>query len=313
MPSAPWGKVVVAHPERRAQRALRRMLGLASCPVEVVGDVDSLRAAVDADTIAVVDMSLAAADAGLGLAPARAWIAVPGEGLAPAASPLVEDLLRQGWAHVVAHPMPILAEELVTTVHKLVRRDVFGLEKYLGWGAEIRSVALADAGERADAVAAIAADVLAGGLPERIASLVSVIADELLANALYVAPIDDARRRFRVGEARERRRPLRGRDVVTLRWATDARCLAIEVRDRWGTLDPHVVAAALAAGPSRAGATDAAMGLPLAYACANQLVIDLEPDVMTEVIALLDMRYRPTELARAASFHAFLSPVPDCS
>jgi hypothetical protein len=310
--SAPAGKLVVAHAERRAQRALRRLVGVTACPVEIVADGAALRRAVDADTIAVVDMAIAAGTPNLRDRPARAWVAVPGEGLAPAEARAVEALVAAGWSHVVAHPMPVLAEELVTTVQKLVRGEVFGVEKYLGWGAEIRTCTLGDARERHDAVAAIADDVLDAGMPERIASLVSVIADELLANALYVAPVDDQRRRFRAREARDRRRALRGRDVVTMRWATDARYLAIEVRDRWGTLDPNVVATVLAAGKART-APDSGMGLPLAHACCNQLVIDLEPEVMTEVIALLDMRYRPMELSRAASFHAFVARAPDHS
>ena len=33
-------------------------------------------------------------------------------------------------------------------------------------------------------------------------------------------------------------------------------------------------------------------------------------EVMTEVIALLDVRHRPAELARSASFHTFLADAP---
>jgi hypothetical protein len=55
------------------------------------------------------------------------------------------------------------------------------------------------------------------------------------------------------------------------------------------------------------------MGLALAYACCNQFIVDLEPEVMTEVIALLDVRHKPTELARAASFHTFVATAPDVS
>jgi hypothetical protein len=141
-----------------------------------------------------------------------------------------------------------------------------------------------------------------------VSSLVSVIADELLANALYIAPVDDQKRRHRASEAREKSRALRGRDVVTVRWATDARYLAIEVRDRWGTLDPSAVPARLTSGKVSSASSDTGMGLALAYACCNQLVIDLEPEVMTEVIALLDVRYKPTELGRSASFHTFVTP-----
>jgi hypothetical protein len=240
-------------------------------------------------------------------APARAWIAVPGEGLAPAERPMVDALLAAGWWHVVAHPMPILAEELLATVQKLLRNEVFGLEKYIAWGADVRGYTLEDACERGDAVTALASDVTAVGLPERVSSLVSVIADELLANALYIAPLDDNKQRYRASEAREKSRALRGRDVVTVRWATDARYLAIEIRDRWGTLDPSAVPARLTSGKASSASSDTGMGLALAYACCNQLVIDLEPEVMTEVIALLDVRYKPTELGRSASFHTFIT------
>ena len=300
---APTSKLVVAHPERKAQRTLHRLVGASQCPVSVVGDVGALKAAVDAETIAVVDASIAAMNPQLRELPARAWIAVPGEGLAPAEADSISGLLAAGWTHVLAHPMPILAEELLATVQKLVRRDTFGLEKYVAWGAEVRSYKLEDALDRDAAVMALAKDVVAVGLPDRIGSMASVIADELIANALYAAPVDDGGARFRAGEARDAKRTLGERDVVTVRWATDARYLALEVRDRWGSLDARSIAQKLAtAGKATA---EGGMGLPLAYACCNQLVIGSDAGKLTEVIALLDVRYKPTELGRAASFHVF--------
>jgi hypothetical protein len=308
--TTPPGKLVVAHPERKAQRALQRLVGATLSPVEVVTDIPELLAAVDRNTIAIVDAGVAQSIPGLRDRPARAWIAVPGEGLDPADAATVDALLAAGWSHVVAHPMPILAEELLATVQKLRRNEVFGLEKYIAWGAETRSYTLGDVRERDDAVTTLARDVVGVGLPDRVGSLVSVIADELIANALYLAPLDENRQRYRAGEARERGRALRGRDVVTVRWATDARYLAIEVRDRWGTLDPREVSGRLANGKTGAAATEGGMGLALAYACCNQFVVDLQPDVMTEVIALLDVRYKPTELCRSASFHTFVVETP---
>ena len=302
------GKLVVAHPDRKAQRALLRLVGATLCPVEVVGDLDTLVKVVDDHTIAVVDVALARERPGLRELPARAWIAVPGEGLAPADPDAIDVLLTAGWTHVVAHPMPILAEELLATVQKLFRADAFGLEKYVAWGAEVRSYALDDARDRDDAVNALAKDVIAVGLPDRVGSLVSVIADELIANALYAAPIDEAGERFRANESRDQPRVLAGREVVTVRWATDARYLAIEVRDRWGSIDHAGISARLAAGAKQSPIqSDGGMGLPLAYACCNQFVIGVVPSVMTEVITLLDVRYKPTELGRAASFHTFVA------
>ncbi len=300
---APRGKLVVAHPERKAQRALHRLVGATLCPVEIVDNVDALATSVDEHTIAIIDTSLAMSRPRLHEQPARAWIAVPGEGLAPAESPALDALLTAGWSHVIAHPMPILAEELLATVQKLIRGDVFGLEKYVAWGAEVRSYTLEDARDRDAAVNALAQDVISVGLPDRVGSLVSVIADELIANALYVAPIDEKGARFRRDEPRDHARALAGQDVVTVRWATDGRYLAIEVRDRWGTLEGNI--APRLASSSKQATAEGGMGLPLAYACCNQFVINMAPQRMTEVITLLDMRYKPTELGRGASFHTF--------
>jgi len=164
---------------------------------------------------------------------------------------------------------------------------------------------LDDATERDTAVGALAKDVVAVGLPDRVGSMVSVIADELIANALFLAPIDDTGKRHRKHDNREERRALTGRDVVTVRWATDARYLAVEVSDRWGTLDPASVGPRLASSTRHAPA-EGGMGLPLVYACCNQFVVQVEANVRTEVITLLDVRYKPTELGRGASFHTFV-------
>jgi hypothetical protein len=297
---------VVVHAERRAQRSLQRMLASTLCPIEVAPDLAS--AAIDDQTIVVVDATAAVAALDACKRPARAWIAVPGEGLQPAEPTTVSALLHAGWDHVVAHPMPLLAEEILATAQKLIRRDCFGLDKYMAWGAEVRSYTLEDALERDAVVAAIAGDVTRVGLPDRIGSLVSVVADELLANALYAAPVDDTGAKHRVHDPRDRSRPLVDRDVVSLRWSTDGRYLAIEVRDRWGTIEPASIETRLAA--TKTSTAESGMGLPLAYACSNQLVVNLAPKLLTEVIALLDIRYKPTELARSASFHAFWGEPP---
>ncbi|MEO7092829.1 MAG: hypothetical protein ABI175_06230 [Polyangiales bacterium] len=303
--SAPRGKLVVAHPDRKAQRALQRLVGATQCPVEVVDSIDALLKVVDDQSIVVLDTSFAIARPALRQTPARAWIAVPGEGLTPADASVVDTLLTAGWNHIISHPMPILSEELLATVQKIVRGSAFGLEKYMGWGAEVRSYTLEDASDRDNAVNSLARDVVSVGLPDRVGSLVSVIADELIANALYIAPVDPSGARSRIAEPRDRNRALSGRDVVTVRWATDARYLAIEVRDRWGSIDLASVASRLAAGGKQATSTEGGMGMPLAYACCNQFIVGCAPGAITEMITLVDVRYKPTEMGRSASFHTF--------
>lgn len=304
-------RVVLANGDRKAQRVLARALGATRCQVDQVGELEGVVAALaaDPDAIAVVDHALATASIPkIPIGQLARCIAVPGDGTAPATPATTSALIEAGWRHVCAHPMPILVEELLATVQKLARADLFGLEKYVSWGAEIRTFALADALERDRAVAQLTRDVIGAGLPDRIGSLVSVIADELLVNALYTAPVDAAGARFRKDDPRDRNRALTGKDAVSLRWATDGRYLAIEVTDGWGSFDPAVAGARLARAGQRGG--EAGMGLALAYACCNQLVLDVAPGRSTEVIALIDVRFRPTELARTASYHAFVGDPP---
>lgn len=306
------GRLLVAHPDRKAQRALARLVGATLHSVEVFAELDKLLEAVGPDAIAVIDAGLAQTRPEIVREhTAMAWIAVPGEGGAPCDQLTVSMLLEHGWSHVIAHPMPVLAEELLATVQKILRDEPFALEKYVAWGAEMRSYRLDDADERDAAVAALAKDVITAGSPDRVSSLASVIADELLANALFTAPVDEQGARIRQHEPRDRPRRLEGRDVVTLRWATDARYLAIEVRDQWGSIDPGSVARRLARVNQESATTpDGGMGLPLAYACANQFIIGISPGRLTEMIALIDLRFRPTELARVASFHVFSGEHP---
>jgi hypothetical protein len=294
---------VIAHPERKAQRVLQRLAGAALGPVDVVADLAALEAAVDAETIAVVDAQLAHTRPNLRTRPARAWIAVPGEGVSPADPKVACTLMGEGWDHVVTQPMPLLAEELLATVQKLVRADPFGLEKYMAWGTEIQLYELNDTRDRDEVVTALAHEISAVGLPDRIGSLFSVIADELVANAMYAAPVDGSGNRHRALEPRDRGRALAGKEIVSLRWATDGRYLGIEIRDRWGSIVPVAIAPRLATPKQNSG--EGGMGMALAFACSNQLVINHAPGQLTEVIALLDIRYKPTELARTASFHAF--------
>jgi hypothetical protein len=311
------GSVLVVEPDRKIQRVLQRMLASTLRPVEVV-DVDQAvdRARAAPGSIVVVELAVARAHPELARTPARAWIAVPGDDAAPAKPDDVAVLLEAGWRHVIGAPLAMSSDELVATAQKLLRGDVFGLEKYLGWSAAVRTVTLDNALDRPAAVAALVAGVGEAGMSERVTSLASVIADELLANAIYAAPVDDQGAHPHRAAPRDQALPLGGRSAVQLRWASDARVLAVEVGDGWGSLEPTLPGPLIARSARRAGraggsaaiasAGDAGgMGLALAYACCHQLVIGVAPGRRTEVIALIDVKHRPTELGRAPSFHLF--------
>jgi hypothetical protein len=316
------GRVLVVHPDRKAQRTLQRILAATLRPVECVeAEVAAARAAEHPGTLVVIDIAVAKQRPDLARAAGPTWIAVPGDETVAAKPDDVAALLEAGWRHVLGVPMGMCHDELAATAQKLLRRDVFGLEKYVGWSAAVRTVTIDDALDRPAAVGALVAGVSDAGLSERVASLASVIADELLANAVYDAPVDAGGGRPMRAAPRDQSRPLDARAAVTLRWACDARLLAVEVTDRWGSLDPALPGPLIARSARRAGRAGGSgaiasaedgggMGLALAYACCHQLAISVAPGVRTEVTALLDVRHRPADLGRAPSFHVFSGESP---
>ena len=90
-------------------------------------------------------------------------------------------------------------------------------------GGRLREHVLANASARVETIQQLDADVHAAGFGPRVAAQATLIADELLSNALYNAPLDAAGVRYRGDEPRHGNRPLVGNEQVTLRYACDAR------------------------------------------------------------------------------------------
>ena len=133
-----------------------------------------------------------------------------------------------------------------------------------------------------------------------------LVADELISNAVHNAPLDSAGVHYRKDLPRDRELPLEARQRVRLRWGCDARYLAIEVTDWFGSLDQHAILHALARSDVRQTGGGAGMGLALTYRSCDQLVFNLAPGTRTEVIALIDVRYPPSERTAVSSYNVFV-------
>jgi CheY-like chemotaxis protein/anti-sigma regulatory factor (Ser/Thr protein kinase) len=312
------GLILVLHPDRKSQRTIHRILGATLYTIDVV---DSLAQAqkllthrvpelivLDHRVLAEPDGELLVEEAGRrGTTACLVLVSEAGEDELPGI------FATGAMTNLLANPMPLLAEELTATALKLLRGDIFGLEKYLSWGIEARTIELTDAADRSAAVDGLGEDVRRFGLGPRLASMAMLIADELLSNALYNAPRDDQRNQTRADERRHEPRKLEGRERVELRYACDARYLAIEVTDHFGSLDREAILRHLAKSVDR-GDTDkvrfhsagAGMGIALSYSSCNHLVFNLHPGERTEAIALLDVRFKPAALgSRISSFNIF--------
>jgi hypothetical protein len=133
-----------------------------------------------------------------------------------------------------------------------------------------------------------------------------LVADELISNAVHNAPVDSAGVHVRKDLPRDVDLVLEGRDAVRLRWGCDARYIAIEVTDQYGSLERETILASLAKQDVRDTGGGAGMGIALAYRSCDHLVFNLAPGKRTEIIALVDVRYPPSERMSASSYNVFV-------
>ena len=158
-----------------------------------------------------------------------------GEGARMLELPLSSVVIANVLARTERHD-PMAVREIVTTAGKLLTKDIFGLEKYLGWGTMIHSGTVKSSNGRHEMLTRIYDYALQCGLRSKVARSVETLADELLMNAIWDAPIDEG------GEPRYAERPrhepidLEPNEYATIQYGCDGNFLAIGVRDNFGRL-----------------------------------------------------------------------------
>jgi DNA-binding response OmpR family regulator len=307
--------ILIAHPDRKTQRVVQRILGITGYRVDIADDLEQA-----IKLIAHGPPLLVVVDGGLTTSPhAEGFLAAATAAgveacmtlLGETASTQVPRILEIGAVtNLLVHPMPVLAEELTITVQKLIRGDLFGVEKYLLWGTELHAHDILRASQRTHVVAQLAEAVRARGQSARVASMAMLVADELISNAVHNAPVDTSGAHVRKELARDLEIELGGRDAVTLRWGCDARYLAIEVNDQYGSLDRDTILRSLAKSDVRESGGGAGMGISLSYRSCDHLVFNLSPGRRTEIIALIDVRSQPSERTPVSSYNVFVERTP---
>lgn len=290
---------------------MQRVLGSTGYRVDVADDLEQgARLLAHLKPVLVVVDGSAASTAG-----AEAWLATARLRGTEACMTLVDaaqvaDAPRilglAAVTNLLVHPMPLLGEELTITAQKLIRDDLFGVEKYLLWGTELHATTLTRASQRSHVVSDLAEQIRTRGQSARVASMAMLVSDELLSNAVHNAPVDDRGTRYRADLARDREIELDPRHQVALRWGCDGRYLAIEVTDPFGSLDRETILRALVPSGVKDGSAGAGLGIALAYRSCDHLVFNLAPGRRTEVIALIDIRYPHGERVPASSYNVFV-------
>jgi CRP-like cAMP-binding protein/CheY-like chemotaxis protein len=83
-------------------------------------------------------------------------------------------------------------KSIVTTVTKILNRDYYGLEKYLGWGVEIHKLDLKRSDQRNEAIEEMQNQLKSLGVRGTLLERCAIVAEEMLMNAIYDAPVDQS-------------------------------------------------------------------------------------------------------------------------
>ena len=212
--------------------------------------------------------------------------------------------------NLIAKNGGIREDELLITIHKILTRDLFGLDKYLNRGAVRQEAHLRSSAGRSTALDEMETYFRRCSVGRRFIELARTAAEELLANAVWSAPTDESGKPRYASLHRSKTVELEEHESVTFQYACDGRQIGIAVADRFGALSDERIRVHLAHcftmdgyQPLPGPGAGAGLGLYLTFQCVDQLVINVAQGRCTEVICLVDIRGSLRDFeARSKSF-----------
>ena len=224
-----------------------------------------------------------------------------------------ELFLRFRIKNLLARNGDIHPSDFRMTVNKILTGEIFGLEKYLSPGRSLREQPIRGSADKPACLDAVADFAREHGLHPRLVDQLVSVADEMVTNAVFNAPVDREGRRRYATRHRLDHVELEPGEQSLLRLAADESRLALSVTDPFGTLDGDRVVDYLAkcfrrgsdqvdAKPGGAG-----LGLYMIFEALSHFVINIATGVRTELIGVVDMTGSYREFAkRSKSFNLFV-------
>lgn len=202
-------------------------------------------------------------------------------------------------------------KNIITTVSKLVSGDLFGMEKYLNWGADIREHRVVSSETRLALLERMEVDLRKLGVRRGIISHCAMVAEELLMNAIYDAPVDANGKALYNHLPRTVEVELGPHEEAVFRYACDGVLIGVSVEDPFGALDNKTILNYLESCYSGKGGSlnlekgGAGRGLFQIMETADLVIINVRPKVKTEVIAMFNTDHKMAKEEKKRSFHYF--------
>ncbi len=317
--------------ERKDQRTLAKALGATGCRVHVVGSIQEAELCLGAneidllvsgyDPISGADFAARAAyDAFL-----RRVASLPAHWTSSGKINVLLLAEKRGKSelgtlfrfpfltNLIAKSHPLDLDEVIITVGKIVHNDIFGIDKYLCYGVQPVTHEVRSSRDKGALLQSLASYASGLGIHNRLITVAENVADELIMNAVYNAPIAADGSKKYASRSRSEELVLQPHEVAWFTYACDGRQLVIAMRDRFGSLTAETVRDYLgrcfAMGDDQIEVKPggAGMGLYFIVEALNKIIINISPGHGTEVIGVIDISgsYR-TYAEKYKSFHIFV-------
>jgi hypothetical protein len=319
-------RILFYDPDPKVRRVAERALIATGSDVELASDEDGLAACIEKNGY---DLMMLNFDPPLGKDPKWSEILdkmasrFPRTRLVLHATAQSEDYLpvlseRRFVRNLIAkNEEPLEPDELIVTAEKLLRNDLFGLDKYLQWGVEPYRLAIRDSRDKAGYVKEVARYANRLGCNDRTVEMIETVVDELATNAIFNAPRDANGKPRYAHLSRREHVILEPHEVGTLEFACDGNFIAVSQTDPFGALTHDVIVSylnrCLTRGPQQLSDASGGAGIGLfrVFQSLSKFVVNIDPGRKTEVISLVDLRVSMKRFrALPKSFHIFIADQP---
>ena len=314
-------RVLLIEPDRKQQVVARLALGGTGVKLEIIATREEAMAFLNTGKLvdlAFIGSALAELIPILRSEQPQAKLVYMATNDIPAELPTLKQYASQISNIVSRNPEDRLftVKNVSTTVSKLISRDIFGLEKYMIWGSETKSMHVNSSQDRAALVQAMSDYFESLGLRSTLIERASLVAEELLMNAIYDAPTSPGGQPLFNHLPRTDRVDLSPKSRAEFRFACDGMMAGISVRDPFGRFPMQTLLNYLERNyqashdPHRpmqeAGKGGAGRGLHMIVENSDLVVFNVKRAVSTEVLAFFNLDTRNKSELREPSFHFFM-------
>jgi hypothetical protein len=200
-------------------------------------------------------------------------------------------------------------DEFISSATKALHGEIFGLQKYFPWGVTTFSMVVKNYEEKGRAIEIMMRYAQMAGVRGPVRDRIQLVADELMMNALYHAPVDGRGQEKYRGMTQKQLAQLPEVNPIQVQYGCSGRYFGIAVRDGGGSLHREraleYLVRARAGAQMEQKASGAGLGLISVLHSVSKLVFNLAPGYSTEVIGLFDMELFAKGKVGARSLHLF--------